>query len=110
MRSAACPSCDADIEIGAMPAFGMRLECPVCDASLKIIWLDPIELDWWDYDEDEEFEENDAHDLEEEEDEALFGERAYFSIFSSSDNEDKDFDIDDMGGDEFVEDKELLDK
>jgi hypothetical protein len=107
VKSAVCPSCDADIEIGAMPAYGMRLECPVCDAALKIIWLDPIELDWWDYEEDDEGE---AHNMEEEEDETLFEERAYFNIIGRLDDEDLDFDMGDMGGDDFFEDKELLDK
>lgn len=87
MKSAVCPSCDADIEIGAMPCYGLRLECPVCDAALKIIWLDPVELDWWDYEDDDD--EKDAVYPEEEDDELTdFEERAYIRVLDNLDEDD----------------------
>jgi hypothetical protein len=135
MKSAVCPSCDADIEIGAMPCYGLRLECPVCDAALKIIWLDPVELDWWDYEDDED--DKDVTSPEEDEDDLSdFEERAYISIIDNLDEGDldqDDLDQDDLenpasptfkaiynngisdgaipdSAEDYFEDRELLDK
>ncbi len=58
MKTAICPSCDAEIEIGRMPQLGMRVVCPICDGVFRIIWLHPPELDWWEEDNDD-FENND---------------------------------------------------
>lgn len=96
MTNALCPSCDAQIEIGAMPVCGMRLECPACDAALKIIWLDPVELDWWDYEDDAD--ETDDRFPEEEEDETnYFAKMGRFSVVSGVDEEDLDLAIGDDG-------------
>jgi len=81
--TAVCPSCDAEIEVGITPQIGLRLDCPVCDASLKIIWLDPIELDWW----DEEDEYDDFESDMDDEDEDEFEDDIFDSIFADDEDE-----------------------
>ena len=125
MKNATCPSCDAEIEIGAMPSYGLRLECPACDAVLKIIWLDPVELDWWDYDDEDEREDNFFDD---EDEVSYYDEMAYISVHTSIDEVDIDevfranldigiaSSVEDGVGDgledtaeDYLEDRELLD-
>ncbi len=42
----ACPECDADVPILMASKRGSRVQCPDCRASLIVIGLTPIELDW----------------------------------------------------------------
>ena len=48
-----CISCGAEIKISGQPKMGAQVICPDCDASLEVVWLDPVELDW-PYDDDDE--------------------------------------------------------
>ena len=55
MQSAECPSCGEEITLSTTLQLGQRVNCPHCDAALKVIWLDPPELDWLDSEEEEDF-------------------------------------------------------
>ncbi len=69
MAIAICPSCGEDIKLSGRPTLGQRVRCPHCDADLEVIDLEPLELDWVDYEEDwEEEEEWEEEDWEDEED------------------------------------------
>lgn len=64
MRAANCPDCDNRITLEVKPEKGMRITCPFCGADLEVIGLDPVELDWYyseldddgwdDYDDDDD--------------------------------------------------------
>jgi len=76
MQSAECPSCGEEIILPSNVQLGQRVDCPHCDAVLKVIWLDPPELEWLDLevdDEDYEFDE-DYLDEDELDDDFLFDE------------------------------------
>lgn len=88
MAAVLCPDCTKKIVIGPKPKIGQFVSCPHCEAYLEIVSTSPLELDWpidgdiefsdWDDDDDidedddwdyiEEDDEDDALDLEEEED------------------------------------------
>jgi len=47
MIFAKCPKCNTKIQIKD-PRIGQKVVCQGCESLLKIIWLLPIELDFWD--------------------------------------------------------------
>jgi len=47
MVKAKCPKCENKIPMTA-PEIGEGIICPNCKVVLKVIWLLPIELDFWD--------------------------------------------------------------
>jgi lysine biosynthesis protein LysW len=54
---ARCPDCDHEIDLGAAPELGQAVTCPECWAYLIIVSLEPPQLNWDNYDsEDEESE------------------------------------------------------
>ena len=71
MAYADCPSCDSNVNVGGHPRMGQKVVCQTCDASLEVVWLDPLELDWV-YDEDEDY-----YDEEYDEDESDYEEMRY---------------------------------
>ena len=40
-----CPECDHRLKLGAHPHTGQRLICPMCETSLTLTSLSPVELD-----------------------------------------------------------------
>ncbi len=42
-----CPECKNEISVNN-PTIGYRIICQNCKNALKVIWLLPIELDFWD--------------------------------------------------------------
>ena len=64
MSNAKCPLCGENIKMNNKPWVGQQVGCPACDATLEVVGLHPLSLDWpyddegyyeTDYD-DEEFE------------------------------------------------------
>ena len=47
MNIARCPLCKEDIKADRKLKLKQRLICPVCDAVLEVVRLNPIELDWF---------------------------------------------------------------
>ena len=43
---ALCPDCERRVRVGGTPRLGNKLICPHCDAYLRVVDLNPIELDW----------------------------------------------------------------
>ena len=41
-----CPECDSPVQFHSRPFEGQRVACPVCAASLEVISVKPLELDW----------------------------------------------------------------
>jgi hypothetical protein len=66
MASAACASCETQIEVGRKPVVGQRVTCPSCDEVMEVVWLQPVELDWA-IDEDDYDDDEDDYDYDEEE-------------------------------------------
>ena len=55
---APCPDCGEDIALRGTLRVGKQVTCPHCEAELKIIEIDPVELDWT-YDDDDSDENED---------------------------------------------------
>jgi transcription initiation factor IIE alpha subunit len=59
-RTIVCVDCESRITLNAAVNLGQELVCPLCDAVMEIVGLDPLEADWiyeepeYDQDEDEE--------------------------------------------------------
>ncbi|HAF61932.1 MAG TPA: lysine biosynthesis protein LysW [Anaerolineaceae bacterium] len=56
MKTAACPDCGSEVNVGSQPRVGKQVVCDSCGAELEVVWLDPIELDYpmMDFDDYEE--------------------------------------------------------
>ena len=67
MASAFCPDCGQKIVLGPKPRKGQLISCPHCNADLEIVGINPLELDWALYSDDDDFE-DDEDFLEEDED------------------------------------------
>ncbi len=46
-----CPNCDEKVILEIEPEIGIQVVCETCLAELAIIWLNPIELMFSDYEE-----------------------------------------------------------
>ncbi len=57
MPVAICPSCGEDLKLHGNIKLEQIIVCPYCEAELEVVDLDPIELDWADYYEDLDWEE-----------------------------------------------------
>jgi lysine biosynthesis protein LysW len=67
MPTAHCIECDEEIELEGRARIGQKVTCTHCGADLEVVGVDPVELDWADEDEAEEWDE----ELDEELDVAL---------------------------------------
>lgn len=56
-----CPTCEERFSVSREPEVGDKLECPGCGELLRIICDDPLEISYWD-DEDEEGEEPNSYE------------------------------------------------
>jgi lysine biosynthesis protein LysW len=56
-RHIACIDCGSRIDLNGTLKLGQELVCPLCDAVMEIVGLDPLEADWFyeeiAYDQDE---------------------------------------------------------
>jgi lysine biosynthesis protein LysW len=64
MATALCPDCGQKIIIGPKPRRGQRVSCQHCDVDLEIVSTSPLELDWPEFDADDDFEVDDWDDDE----------------------------------------------
>lgn len=64
MKFAECPNCDAMVDVGDSPLVGNYVKCPSCDLELMIVWLNPLELDFTYYADDEGYIYEDYSDFE----------------------------------------------
>lgn len=64
MTAVECPSCGKEIKLFSNPKVGQQVVCKACDAELEVVWLEPLELDW--YYEDDDFEDDDDFGLDDE--------------------------------------------
>jgi alpha-aminoadipate carrier protein LysW len=46
MATSMCLDCGRSIDLGLKPKEGQIVTCPMCDADLEVISIDPLELDW----------------------------------------------------------------
>ena len=46
MAFAYCPECGARASVGRLPKVGKMVLCECCDASLGVVDLNPLQLDW----------------------------------------------------------------
>jgi hypothetical protein len=58
-----CPTCEFQISVSRKLKVGDRLECPGCGEMLRVLSVDPLEIDYW----EEGEEEQDEDDVYEEE-------------------------------------------
>ena len=54
MSWSVCPSCGETIKLAGQPRISQKVTCRYCDESLEIIDVNPIELDWAYYDDDDD--------------------------------------------------------
>jgi len=67
MTIAKCPLCGEKVRVGTKPWIGQEVDCPACDATLEVISLRPLSLDWPYDDEGYEIASEDDYELDEEE-------------------------------------------
>ena len=53
MPRSQCPACEGAFAIPGQPQLGQVVACPFCGERLQVVWENPLELDWADYNEDE---------------------------------------------------------
>ncbi len=61
MPLAVCPECEAEIHVDEDVDKSDVIQCEECEVSLKVVGLDPIELDLVSEDEAEDFYEDDEY-------------------------------------------------
>lgn len=49
-----CLSCDGEMSLGPKPKVGQLFTCQFCKSAFELVWLNPIELDWPDFDDDDD--------------------------------------------------------
>jgi hypothetical protein len=62
-----CPSCEEFIYLRSRPQLDDKIRCPHCRVDLVVVDLNPVELDWDDY-EDEDDDDWDWDDEDEDDD------------------------------------------
>ncbi|MFN2152807.1 MAG: hypothetical protein ACK2T5_14480 [Anaerolineales bacterium] len=67
MTIAKCPLCGEKVRVGTKPWIGQEVDCPACDATLEVVSLRPLSLDWPYDDEGYEIDSEDDYELDEEE-------------------------------------------
>lgn len=58
MATAVCPECGSNVNVRGIPERGQRLRCRECGTELRVIGLEPLELNWADEDWQEEEEDD----------------------------------------------------
>jgi lysine biosynthesis protein LysW len=43
---ATCPDCAEEFHLGTSPKLDLKVTCPNCKSHLKVVSLNPLELDW----------------------------------------------------------------
>ena len=63
-KVAVCPDCDEQIDFSQVaPKLGQKFACPHCEASLQVINVNPLQVDWDDSEFfDDDFDSNDNWD------------------------------------------------
>ncbi len=46
MSVGSCPECRGPVNFEVQPILGQRTVCPNCRASLEVVVMSPVELDW----------------------------------------------------------------
>ena len=64
MKNGSCPNCEQMVDVGDSPLVGHYVRCPGCGVELIIVWLNPLELDFTYYSEDEDYIYEEFDDLE----------------------------------------------
>ncbi len=64
MKHGECPNCDEMVDVGNYPLVGNRVRCSKCGVELNVVWLNPIELDFCYYPDDEDYIYEDYTDFE----------------------------------------------
>jgi lysine biosynthesis protein LysW len=49
MKYGECPNCERLVNVGKNPRIGQYVVCNSCNTKLEIYSLDPVELDWVPY-------------------------------------------------------------
>ena len=53
MPKPTCPSCGDEVTVRSEADIGDEVQCPHCGEELEVIELDPLELSWAYYDDDD---------------------------------------------------------
>lgn len=71
-----CPACGARFTLQTAPKVDQVMECPSCEATLVVVGLDPVELEWVFYDDefdgdddDMDFDEDDEYAFDDDDEE-----------------------------------------
>jgi DNA-directed RNA polymerase subunit RPC12/RpoP len=63
--TAICPACDESIILNAEPKLEQKVRCPHCRTDLIVVEVEPVELDWDDFEDDWDDDDDDWDDDEE---------------------------------------------
>ena len=55
MPASECPYCEERVNVSGTPRLGQKITCPHCGENLEVVNLHPLELDYQDEDEYEEY-------------------------------------------------------
>jgi uncharacterized paraquat-inducible protein A len=66
MPRSLCPACEGAVSLPGRPQLGLKVTCPFCGEQLQVVWENPLELDWADYNEEEALPEDSAETSAEE--------------------------------------------
>ena len=58
MPRGTCPECDADVQVDEDADKGDTIECEDCGTMLVVVGLDPIELDIYEEEDDDDWEDD----------------------------------------------------
>ena len=59
---ALCPACEEYITLRSGYSMNSKIRCPHCHSDLIVVQLDPVILDWDDYDDDDDDDDDDNWD------------------------------------------------
>jgi DNA-directed RNA polymerase subunit RPC12/RpoP len=63
--TAICPACDESIILNAEPKLDQKVRCPHCRTDLIVVEVEPVELDWDDFEDDWDDDDDDWDDDDE---------------------------------------------
>ena len=62
MPTSICPDCDEEVYVDAESEQGDKVSCDECGTTLVVVGLDPLELDVYEEDETDEYDDDSEYD------------------------------------------------
>ena len=65
-----CPACEEYITLKTAVDIDSKVRCPHCYTDLVVVQMNPIELDWDEYEDDDDWDDDDDFGLDDDEDDS----------------------------------------